>query len=148
MDSEPEIWRQVPNHDLLEASSWGRVRSKEYSQAMPYGGTRTRQLAATAGALVAGQKGAKYQRHIVLFKRKTYKVARLVCLAFHGAPPEGRNYALHEDENSSNNTPGNLRWGTQKENLNAPGFIAHFRGRTGENSNTAKARRAREGTTP
>ena len=48
---------------------------------------------------------------------------------------------MHMDENSANNQYENLQWGTQKENLNAPGFIAYCHGRTGENSPSIKSRR-------
>jgi hypothetical protein len=41
---------------------------------------------------------------------------------------------MHLDENSKNNRPENLAWGTQKENLNAPGFIEYCKGRTGKNN--------------
>ena len=41
---------------------------------------------------------------------------------------------MHLDENARNNKPENLRWGTQKENLNAPGFIAYCKSRTGDNN--------------
>lgn len=37
---------------------------------------------------------------------------------------------LHLDENGLNNKPENLRWGTQKESLNAPGFIEYCKSRT------------------
>lgn len=50
---------------------------------------------------------------------------------------------MHIDENSRNNKPANLAWGTQKENLNAPGFIEYCKGRVGENSPTTKGRRAK-----
>ena len=78
-------------------------------------------------------------RFIYPFRGKTYKVHRLVCEAFNGTPPEGA-VCMHLDEDSRNNRPGNLRWGTQKENLNAPGFIAYCKSRTGENSPTNKAK--------
>lgn len=71
---------------------------------------------------------------------KTLKVARLVCEAFHGSPPDGSSVCMHMDENSRNNRPENLAWGTQKENLNAPGFIEYCKGRTGDSSATAKGR--------
>jgi len=31
---------------------------------------------------------------------------------------------MHDNEDSSDNRPINLKWGTQKANLNYPGFIA------------------------
>ena len=48
---------------------------------------------------------------------------------------------MHLDENAVNNRASNLRWGTQKENLNAPGFLTYCRSRTGEDSPSAKGRR-------
>lgn len=72
------------------------------------------------------------------------KVSRLVCEAFNGPAPEGKNVCMHIDENSRNNQPANLAWGTQKENLNAPKFIAYCKGRTGENNPYLKGRAKRE----
>lgn len=43
-------------------------------------------------------------------------VHRLVCLAFHGKPKD-KMVASHLDGNSFNNKPGNLKWETQKENV-------------------------------
>lgn len=66
------------------------------------------------------------------------KVHRLVCEAFHGPAPFKRAVVLHLDENAINNKPENLRWGTQKENLNMPKFISYCKSRTGENSPSIK----------
>lgn len=103
---------------------------------MPTGGTRV-----YGGTPTRGQWDG--HRYIYVLKGKSYKVARLVCEAFHGPATAGARYCLHRDENSRNNAADNLKWGTQKENLNMPGFLAYCRSRTGENSPTAKARRAR-----
>jgi hypothetical protein len=40
---------------------------------------------------------------------------------------------MHIDENAANNRAENICWGTQKENLNADGFLDYCRKRTGEN---------------
>jgi hypothetical protein len=50
---------------------------------------------------------------------------------------------MHLDENAANNRADNLRWGTQKENLNAPGFLNYCRSRTGDDSPIIKGRRRR-----
>jgi len=71
------------------------------------------------------------------------KVHRLVCEAFHGPPPFDRAVVIHLDENALNNKPENLKWGTQKENLNMPGYIAYCKSRTGENSPGAKGLKKR-----
>lgn len=73
--------------------------------------------------------------------RRTTDVHKLVCEAFHGPKPSENAVCMHLDETRTNNTPSNLRWGTQKENLNAPGFLKYCRSRVGENSPTIKAKR-------
>jgi len=99
---------------------------------LPNGGTRQYGGTARTGSWDG-------DRYILMWRGKSYKVARLVCEAFHGKPPQ-RAVCMHVDENARNNNPANLKWGTQKENLNAPGFIAYCKGRTGENSPVIKAR--------
>jgi hypothetical protein len=47
----------------------------------------------------------------VKFRGRWFGVAVIVCLAFHG-PPEVR----HLDGNRQNNKPGNLAWGSRREN--------------------------------
>ena len=72
-------------------------------------------------------------RFTTTYKGKTYKVARLICEAFHGPAPEDRPVCMHLDENAANNRADNLAWGTQKENLNAPAVKAyHNSGGAGE----------------
>lgn len=71
------------------------------------------------------------------------KIHRLVCEAFHGVPPFPKAVVIHLDEDATNNKPENLRWGTQKENLNMPGFIAYCKTRTKENSPATKGRMAK-----
>jgi hypothetical protein len=71
------------------------------------------------------------------------RVYQLVCEAFNGPKPFEQAVCMHIDENRLNNRADNLRWGTQKENLNAPGFIAYCKSRTGENSSYTKGTRLR-----
>jgi hypothetical protein len=65
-------------------------------------------------------------RFIVMHRRKPFKVATLVCSAFHGSRPEGM-VVSHLDENSRNNKPDNLKWDTQKNNLNMPKIKQYHR---------------------
>lgn len=67
-------------------------------------------------------------------------MARLVCEAFHGPAPSTDSVCMHLDENARNNAPTNLQWGTQKENLNATGFLEYCRSRTGDNNPLIKGR--------
>jgi hypothetical protein len=82
-------------------------------------------------------------RYMHTFRGRTRKVSRLVCEAFHGPAPADKRYCLHRDENARNNAADNLCWGTQKENLNAPGFVAYCKTRTGSNNPYIKGRNRR-----
>jgi hypothetical protein len=126
----------IPSLPGVLASSRGRIMVAPYVYEMPNGGLRQ-----YGGEPVRGQWDGK--RYIYTLKDKTYKVARLVCEAFHGASPFHGALVMHDDENARNNRPDNLSWGTQKENLNAPGFIAYCQSRTGANSPIHKARARR-----
>lgn len=131
---KPELWRRVPSVDGLLASSRGRFMVIPFFAELPNGGVRQYGGIARSGSW----DGDRYVFH---WRGKTYKVARLVCEAFHGPAPDGMPVCMHLDENARNNSPGNLAWGTQKQNLNAPGFLAYCRSRVGENSPTIKAGR-------
>lgn len=45
------------------------------------------------------------------------QVHRIVCSAFHGAPPSDQHVVDHIDTNRANNRPENLRWVTRLENV-------------------------------
>src|SRR4051794_20370429 len=130
-----ETWNPVPSVPGWSASSEGRVRLEPFLASMPRGGNRLYGGEPTVGCL-----GRTRSPVTIMHKGKTYRVARMVCEAFHGPPPDGLRSTLHQDENSKNNRPENLRWGTQKENLNAPGFLAYCRSRTGANNPLVKGR--------
>lgn len=104
----------------------------------PYFGAKRQGPKQYGGHPTHGQwDGARY---IYVRKNRTLKVARLVCEAFNGPAPDGKPVCMHLDEDSRNNKPTNLAWGTQKENLNMPKFLTYCHGRTGENSPTYKGR--------
>lgn len=54
---------------------------------------------------------------IGLRNRKTFKVHRLVCMAFHGVPTTERNEVNHKDGNPKNNHYTNLEWCNRSENV-------------------------------
>ncbi|WP_298962445.1 HNH endonuclease [uncultured Methylobacterium sp.] len=119
MLTEPEIWKPVPSVPGLSASSWGRIRIEPYEQKMPRGGVKI-----VKGEPRYGDWEEDGRRFHVQFKRKTYKVHILVCEAFNGPKPFPDAVVMHDDEDGSHNVPNNLIWGTQKENMNYPGFKA------------------------
>jgi len=131
-----EEWRIVPSAPHIEASSLGRVRFAPYFGTMPNGSRR-----------VYGGRPLKPQhsdngRLLVTVRSKRHKISRLVCEAFHGPPFPGA-VCMHINDVPSDNRAENLRWGTQRENLNAPAFIAYCRSRTGSNNPHAKAKARR-----
>jgi hypothetical protein len=136
--ANPEIWQIVPSVPWILASTRGRVMVVPSLGEMPHGGIRHYGSRARTGCWDG-------KRYILQHDKKTYKVARLVCEAFKGPPPFDGAVCMHVDENPRNNLPGNLQWGTQKENLNAPGFLEYCRNRTGENSPFVKGRRKANG---
>ena len=69
-------------------------------------------------------------------KRVTKSVHRLICMAFHGMPDPSSLQVRHLDGNPDNNTPSNLKWGTQFENWQDR--KAHGRGCEGEKHHASK----------
>ena len=125
-----ESWAPVPSQPDLLASSLGRVMVDPYfheGMGRVYGGVPTNGQW-DGDRFIYSRKG-----------HKTLKVHRLVCEAFNGQPEEGQ-VCMHLNEDSSDNRPENLAWGTQMENLNAPGFIAYCKSRTGANNPYLKGR--------
>jgi len=117
-----ETWKDVPSLPGVEASTLGRVRIKAYLQRMPRGGVKRVEGKPTFGCWDG-------KRFVYLFKRKTFKVHFAVCETFNGLRPFPKAVVMHDDESSSNNAPDNLKWGTQKQNLNYPGFIEYCKRR-------------------
>lgn len=116
---ENEIWKQSPTLPNYEVSSIGRVRCIPHQANCLVNRTRT-----YGGKEWFGVWSKKDRRFILVHKGRTYKVARLVCEAFHGPAPDEKPKCLHRDENSRNNRQENLMWGTQRQNMNAPRFVS------------------------
>lgn len=108
-EAASEVWRPIP-YSTYEASSAGRIRNcKNGKIQSPKEGVD--------GYLFVGVR--------FLDKKHSEKVHKLVCLAFHGLKPTGAECIRHLDSDLMNNRPGNLRWGTNKEN--AADTILHGR---------------------
>lgn len=131
--SAEEIWLLSPTLPAYEVSSLGRVRKVPHKVLMPNGGYRL-----YGGTPHFGQDSGE-GRMTFVYKGKTYKVHQLVCEAFNGPRPPS-SVCMHLNEDYKDNTPSNLAWGTQKENLNAPGFIKYCKTRLGDNSPYRKGR--------
>jgi len=145
---EGEVWLPVPSKPEFMASSLGRIKLPAKIGQMPYGGTRIYDPKPTFGNKTRASKTARHEyMNVCSYRFGNIKVHRVVCEAFHGPAPFPRAVVIHLDEDATNNRAENLRWGTQKENLNAPGFIAYCKARTGENNPFIKgrAKKARNG---
>lgn len=139
-----EQWRAVPSVPEIKVSSLGRVLMPERKAEMPNGGVRTYKTRPRLGTKTTASKGARHVYYAVQSRHfGNLKVHRLVCEAFHGPPPFEGAVVIHLDENALNNEAKNLKWGTQRENLNMPGFLEYCRCRTGENSPAAKGKAKR-----
>ena len=139
-----EEWKSIPSLAGAKASTLGRIWLPESKAEMPNGGIRTYKTKPVYGCVTKSSATARHKYYGFVYRSKNYKVHRLVCEAFYGPAPEGKNVVIHENENALDNRPENIRWGTQKENLNAAGFIAYCKARTGENSPYIKGRKKKE----
>ncbi|NQX73911.1 MAG: HNH endonuclease [Epibacterium sp.] len=120
------------------ARSDGAVKMPNTFARMPHGGVREYKTKWIYGSIRKSSKTARHQYKGILYRGKNYKMHRLICSAFHGPAPSPKSVVIHINENALDNRPENLRWGTQKENLNAPGFVEYCKSRTGENSPVVK----------
>jgi hypothetical protein len=116
-----ETWRSIESTPGVMASSMGRIMS------VPYEVNGRRCVSTPSSGRWSKNTGGGRYIHTLL--GKTFRVARLVCETFNGPQPPGKPVCMHLDEDSRNNLPGNLAWGTQKENLNAPKYTEFNRHR-------------------
>ncbi len=104
-----EVWKPIPGFNgKYEASSCGRIKS---IYAVSKLGRKRRTLVILKPSI--NHRGY----YILKLSKKTYKVHRLVAMAFHDNP-ENKPQVNHKDLNQLNNHKDNLEWATAKENTN------------------------------
>lgn len=151
--SSTEIWKPVPSEPGVLASSHGRVLQQPGYAPLPNGGFRLYTPKPRFGQVAKSSKGAKHEYLHIMVRRwghgprqQPRKVHQLVCEAFHGPKPFPNAIVIHIDESAMNNRPENLRWGTQRENMNMPKFKDYQRQRTGPNNPRVKGMIAKRAT--
>ena len=97
--------KPIPSCAGYEADSEGYI----WSVASNWRGIGSRRISAFA------DKGYLRVRITSAGKRQKRPVHQLVCEAFHGERPDGKE-VRHIDGNPLNNKPTNLAWGTRSEN--------------------------------
>lgn len=103
MMQEIEIWKDIPGYEPYQASQLGRIRNGN-------------------GCLLpthlTGYKPKQYLAVSLKSKdrRRSYKIHRLVLMAFFGSP-QTRQVGCHKNDDPLNNHVDNLYWGTQKQNV-------------------------------
>lgn len=113
MSDEEEEWIPVVGWEgLYEVSSFGRVRSLPRYWDNPLTGGKSK----LGGNILRSTSSEKYVSVMLNPGKKTVNIHRLVCEAFHGPAPEGKNLVLHSDDNGQNNHEDNLRWGDGADN--------------------------------
>lgn len=123
-----EIWKPVPSYHGVFASNLGRIIFPARVATMPNGGTREYRPEPTFGHI---RRASSKARHVYMGTHNKFygniKIHRAVCEAFHGEKPFPKAVVIHLDEDATNNRAENLKWGTQKENLNMPNFVEYLK---------------------
>ena len=104
-----ETWKEVEGFPAYRVSSLGRVETR-WTPGSHHLGPEWKEL--------RQRKTKKGHRYVDLYGNRIHVrryVHQLVLEAFVGPCPEGKE-CCHWDDNPANNTVGNLRWGTPKEN--------------------------------
>lgn len=128
-DARPENWRSILGYEgLYEVSDLGRIRTLGGGKARTHGRILKATLGTTGYLRVALSAGNV---------SRSRKVHQLVAEAFIGPRP-CKAYVLHNDGNPLNNTPGNLRYGDARSNLEDAILHGVWQPARGEAAGTAK----------
>lgn len=112
VESQQEIWADIPNFELYQVSNLGHVRSKEKIWYCGNGARRFKEAYELKYGSCRGYKNVTLSQN---GKRKTITVHRLVAQVF--IPnPELKPCIDHINRNILDNRVENLRWCTAKEN--------------------------------
>lgn len=115
-ENAEEVWKDVVNYEgLYKVSNLGRVKRLSRSR-LRLGG---KPLNLREKVLKPNHIGNSYYQ-LKLTKDEvetSILLHRIVCEAFHGSAPVGKNFVNHKDTNKENNREDNLEWCSFKENM-------------------------------
>lgn len=105
-----EIWKFLPIEGIL-VSNLGFILK----------------LSQNGAKVIPGYWDIHGGRYMVKDKnKKSWKVSHLIAKAFLKPPTQGQ-VLMHLNENSNDNRPQNLQWGSQKQNINSPLYKRYAR---------------------
>jgi hypothetical protein len=123
-----ENWRPIPGYEgVYEVSDLGRVRFLGRQISVQGRFTRT-----YPPKVLSPSPAGKGYLQVSLFSdgaQRWFKVAKLVCLAFHGPKPSPKHETRHVDGVRTNNRANNLCWATKSSNALDKVFHGTWRGR-------------------
>jgi hypothetical protein len=106
-----EEWREILGEENYQASSEGRIRNKKTGRILKQ--HKVQANSKTYLKVTMGRRPNKNGKN----QPKQQWVHRMVCLAFHGKPPIGKEQVCHvPDDNGLNNRASNLMWGSRSWN--------------------------------
>lgn len=117
-----ETWKDIPGFaGAYQASDKGRIRSMPRIVPKKNGWTRRQPGCIRAQSTATRKSRPKHAYRLVALTvapgvKQTFLVHRLVAITFIGDPGDGR-IVCHNNGNSLDNVPSNLRWDTQSGNL-------------------------------
>lgn len=126
---QAEEWRACIGFPSYSVSSLGRVQRTSAGL----------QKWSVAGKILAHDINKDGHHRVTLFEAGTRTkrfVHQLICEAWRGPAPSSDHMVCHSDDVKSNNDPGNLYWGTRKDN--GADSVKNGRSVRGAHINTAR----------
>jgi len=116
-EENEEIWKDVAGYvGLYKVSNLGRVKRLARIGVDCIGRPFKRHEMILKPNMI---KGGYYQQKLTLnTKEINLLLHRIVCEAFHGPAPVGKDYVNHILPDKSNNRSDNLEWCSSQENMN------------------------------
>ena len=104
MNAQNELWKDIPNYDHYQVSSFGRIRKKNKGKKVNWIFTSKRLRSGYPVARLTDRQG----------RRQVLYIHRLVAEAFLKNPKDDSKYVNHKDGKKANNHFLNLEWCTMQ----------------------------------